>query len=135
MRVALLSKTYLFEGAQRQLEVLAALPDVELTLITPSGWRSGDGHDLTFVPRYTAGYSVRPIDLFLGGRYHLFTYRGLVRVLREVRPDVLHIDEEPYNPAAAHAQRMASRLRIPTAQVTLQNIYRRTPPPSVASGW
>jgi len=129
MRVALLSKTYLFEGAQRQLEVLAALPDVDLTLITPRGWRSKDGHDLTFVPRYTTGYGVRPVDLLLGGRYHLFLYRGLARVLHEVQPDILHIDEEPYNPAAAHAQLVASRLRIPTVQVTLQNIYRRTPLP------
>ena len=39
------------------------------------------------------------------------TGRGLRRVLREVRPDLVHLDEEPYNLATAHGTWLAAPRR------------------------
>jgi len=129
MRVALLSKTYVADTAQRQLEVLGQQPGVALTLITPPEWHMDDGRVWPFRPTYTSSYDVRQVSLAFNGQYHLYMYRGLGGVLRAVRPDVLHIDEEPYNPAGYRAQRLADRLGIPTIFTALQSQYRVYPPP------
>ena len=129
MRVAIVSKTFVFDAAQRQLEWLARLPNVELTLITPEEWRSDDGRMLRFSPRFTEGYRVRPLPVRFNGKYHFYVYRGLSGVIREISPDILHIDEEPYNPAGAQAQRAADRIGARSLFVVLQNLYKVYPPP------
>jgi glycosyltransferase involved in cell wall biosynthesis len=129
MRIALVSKTFVADAAQRQLEWIAQQPDIELTLITPRVWRMDDGRTWTFTPTYTRGYQVRPLELRFKGRHHYYAWLGLDRVIDELRPDLLHIDEEPYNYAGFQAQRIATARRIPTIFVALQSIYRRYPPP------
>ncbi len=129
MRVALVSKTFVADTAQRQLEWLARLPDVELTLITPPEWRSDDGRLLPFTPRFTAGYDVVRLPIRFNGKYHFYTYRGLRRRLAALRPDIVHIDEEPYNPAGLQAQRAADALGARTLFIAWQSLYRVYPPP------
>ncbi len=129
MRIALLSKTFVADAAQRQLEWIAQQPGVELTLITPRAWRMDDGRTWAFSPTYTRGYQTRSLELRFNGHYHHYAYLGLDRVIDELRPDILHIDEEPYNYAGFQAQRIATAQRIPTIFVALQSIYRRYPPP------
>ena len=129
MRVAIVSKTFVADSAQRQLEWIAQQPGVELTLITPPKWHADDGRVLTFTPRFTNGYIHRALPVFFNGRYHFYVYRGLLAALRAVSPDLVHIDEEPYNPAGAQAQRAAGMLGAPTVFVAWQSIYRNYPPP------
>lgn len=129
MRVALVSKTFVAETAQRQLEWLARQPEVELTLVTPPEWRSDDGRLLPFVPRYTVGYAIRRVPVLFNGHYHYYVYRGLRRILAALQPDIVHIDEEPYNPAGAQAQRAADALGARTVFVAWQNLDRTYPPP------
>ena len=129
MRIALVSKTFVADAAQRQLELIAQQPGVDLTLITPHAWRMDDGRTWTFTPTYTRGYQVCPLELRFNGHYHHYSYLGLDHVIDELSPDLLHIDEEPYNYAGFQAQRIATVRRIPTIFVALQSIYRRYPPP------
>lgn len=129
MRVVLLSKTYVADTAQRQLEVLGQQPGVELSLITPPEWHMDDGRVWPFRPTYTQGYSPRPVPIAFNGHYHLYVYRRLGEVLRELRPDILHVDEEPYNPAGYQAQRLGDRLGVPVIFTALQSQYREYPPP------
>ena len=129
MRIALISKTFVADAAQRQLEWIAQQPGVELTLITPRAWRMDDGRTWIFSPTYTSGYQTRSLELRFNGHYHHYAYLGLDRVIDELRPDLLHIDEEPYNYAGFQAQRIATAQRIPTIFVALQSVYRRYPPP------
>jgi glycosyltransferase involved in cell wall biosynthesis len=129
MRIALISKTFVADAAQRQLEWLGQQPSVELTLITPRAWRMDDGRTWTFTPTYTRGYQIRPLELRFNGHYHTYAYHGLGQVIDDLRPDLLHIDEEPYNYAGFQAQRIAAARRLPSIFVALQSIYRRYPPP------
>ena len=43
MRIALVSKACLVGAYQRKLEELAALPDIDLTVIVPPSWRDERG--------------------------------------------------------------------------------------------
>ena len=129
MRVAIVSKTFVADVYQRQLEWIARQPGVELTLITPTEWHSDDGRVLPFVPRYIAGYTVLPLPILFNGQYHFYVYRGLSQMMQRIRPDIVHIDEEPYNPAGGQAQRIADRIGARSVFVVLQNILRRYPFP------
>ena len=129
MRIAIVSKTFVADTAQRQLEWIARQPGIELTLVTPPEWRSDDGRLLPFEPRYTEGYDARRVPVLFNGHYHYYLYRGLRPALATLRPQIVHIDEEPYNPAGAQAQHAADAIGARTVFVAWQNLYRTYPPP------
>jgi glycosyltransferase involved in cell wall biosynthesis len=129
MRVVIVSKTFVAETAQRQLEWIARSPEIELTLVTPPDWRSDDGRTLTFTPHFTSGYATRTVPVLFNGHYHFYVYRGLRPVIAALAPDLLHIDEEPYNPAGAQVQRLANALGVPSVFVAWQNVFRTYPLP------
>lgn len=132
MRVAIISKTFVAVPAQRQLEWLAAQAAIDLTLITPNRWRTDDGGLMAFTPVHTAGYQVMPLTLRANGCYHRYQYVGLGRALAAIKPDLIHVDEEPYNPATWQSLWLAQREHVPAIGVSWQNLLRRYPPPY---GW
>jgi glycosyltransferase involved in cell wall biosynthesis len=66
------------------------------------------------------------------GSFHLYYFPLLARRMAEFQPDIVHIDEEPYNLAAYHALRLARRRGTKSLFFSWQNIERRYPPPF---GW
>jgi glycosyltransferase involved in cell wall biosynthesis len=124
MRVVLVSKALVVAAYQRKLEEIAAHPGVELTAVIPRAW---DGHP--YEPGFVRGYHtiVRPIRF--DGRFHLFYFPRLGRVLRQLRPEVVHVDEEPYNLATFLATRQAAAVGARPLFFTWQNLPRSYPPP------
>ncbi len=129
MRVLMISKTFVASTAQRKLEELAKCPGVELTLVTPAYWRADDGSKQVFEARYTNGYRTIVTPMALNGHFHLYYYPRLGQIMREVHPEIVHIDEEPYNCATFHAMRLAQRYKAKALFIAWQNIYRTYPPP------
>jgi glycosyltransferase involved in cell wall biosynthesis len=129
MRVLMISKTFVASTAQRKLEELARCPGVELTLVTPAYWLADDGSKQVFEPHYTRGYRTIVTPMMFNGHFHLYYYPRLGQIMREVRPEILHIDEEPYNFATFHAMRLARRYKAKALFIAWQNIYRSYPPP------
>ncbi|MCS6831010.1 MAG: glycosyltransferase [Armatimonadota bacterium] len=74
-------------------------------------------------------YQIEVTPLRWNGQYHLYYAPRLPRLMREFRPDLVHLDEEVYNLAAFHAAIAAQRLGIHAVAFCWQNIYRRYPPP------
>jgi glycosyltransferase involved in cell wall biosynthesis len=98
--------------------------------VTGPEWREPDGRHVQFEPTdRSRAYDLRVEPLWLNGSYHLFLWPRLGRVLREVKPDLVHIDEEPYNLATAHGTWLAQRLGARSLFFTWQNLLRRYPPP------
>lgn len=129
MRVLMISKTFVASTSQRKLEELAKCSGVELTLVTPASWNTDDGSKQVFEPRYTAGYRVIVTSMTFNGHFHLYYYPRLGQIMREVRPEIVHIDEEPYNFATFHAMRLARQQQAKGLFIAWQNIYRSYPPP------
>lgn len=127
MRVVMVSKALVVGAFQRKAEELARL-GIDLTVLVPPAWRDSRGVQRA-APVFTQGYTYRTIPCALGGNFHLHFYPTLARELAALRPDVLHMDEEPYNLATWQALRAAGRLRIPALFFTWQNLNRRYPPP------
>ena len=129
MRVLMISKTFVASTSQRKLEELAKFKDIELTLMTPSYWQSDDGSKQVLEPLYTNGYRMIITPIAFNGHFHIYYYPQLKKIICEVQPDILHIDEEPYNYATFQAMRIAQNRQIPALFVAWQNIHRVYPPP------
>jgi glycosyltransferase involved in cell wall biosynthesis len=129
MRILMISKALVAGTSQRKLEELAKCPGVDLTLVTPAYWLSDDGSKQVLERLYTEGYRMIVTPLALNGNFHLHFYPQLGKIMREVRPDVVHIDEEPYNFATFQAIRLAHKQKARALFFTWQNLYRSYPPP------
>jgi len=127
----MLSKAVVVAAYQRKLEELARLPGVELVALAPPVWRDNRGQ--TRLERtYSAGYDLVTTPIALNGHFHTHFYPQLGQVLAAARPDLIHVDEEPYNLATWQALRWAARHGRPALFFTWQNLQRRYPPPF---GW
>jgi glycosyltransferase involved in cell wall biosynthesis len=128
VHVVLVSKALVMGAYQRKLEELARQPGVRLTVIVPPGWKEG-GKTQRLERAYTAGYDMLVAPLALNGQFHLHFYPTLGRLLAGLRPDILHMDEEPYNFATWHALRLAAAVGSRSLFFTWQNLERRYPWP------
>ena len=129
MRVLMISKALVAGTSQRKLEELAKCPGVELTLVTPPYWHHDDGSKQMLERLYTRGYRMIVTPIALNGNFHLHFYPRLGKIMREMRPDIVHIDEEPYNFATFQAARLAHKIKARSLFFTWQNLYRNYPPP------
>jgi glycosyltransferase involved in cell wall biosynthesis len=129
MRVLMISKALVAGTSQRKLEELAKFPGVELTLVTPEYWRSDDGSKQVLERLYTFGYRMIVVPMALNGNFHMHYYPQLSKIMREVSPEIVHIDEEPYNFATFQAMRLALKQKAHALFFTWQNLYRNYPPP------
>lgn len=129
MRVLMLSKALVAGTSQRKLEELARCPGVELTLVTPPYWQHDNGSKQILEKLYTSGYDMKVTPMSLNGNYHLHFYPKLGSIIREVQPEIVHIDEEPYNFATFQAMRLARHYKARALFFTWQNLWRNYPPP------
>ncbi|MBV9357699.1 MAG: glycosyltransferase family 4 protein [Chloroflexi bacterium] len=130
MRVLIASKALVVGAYHDKLAALAAQPEIDdLVAVIPPTWREPGGRTLRLEPQPERGYRVRVAPIRFNGQFHLFYWPALRRLLAESRPDVVHVDEEPYNFATVHGVWLAHRLGLPSVFFTWQNLLRRYPPP------
>ena len=128
MRVVMLSKALVMGAYHSKLKYLAAQPQMELTAIVPPGWRDERG-ELKLERTPAEGYQLLIAPLRFNGNFHLHYYPQLNRLLQQIRPDLVHIDEEPYNLATFLAMRAAQRVGARAVFFSWQNLKRTYPPP------
>src|SRR5712691_10698897 len=131
VRILIASKILVVAAYRRKLDEIAARPEVErLVVVTPPAWHEPGGRALLLEPPTgPQAYELRVEPIRFNGSYHLFYWPGLDRVLREVQPDLVHLDEEPYNLATAHGSWLAGRAGARSLFFTWQNQVRHYPPP------
>jgi glycosyltransferase involved in cell wall biosynthesis len=127
MRVALLSKALISAAYRRKCALIAADPRVAaLAVFVPPAWGSAQ-----FEPGPTDGYALTQLPLRFNGNFHLHHYPTLARELARFAPDIVHIDEEPYNVATWLALGDAARVTPRARRIwfSWQNLNRAYPPP------
>jgi glycosyltransferase involved in cell wall biosynthesis len=124
LRVLMISKALVVGAYQRKLEEIAAYPDIDLTVVVPRTW-AGQRYE----PAFVHGYRTLVEPIRFDGNFHLFYLPTLGRIIGQTRPDIVHIDEEPYNLATVLAAYQARRHGARTVFFTWQNLLRRYPPP------
>lgn len=129
MRILMLSKALVNGAYQKKCEELAALPDVELIVAVPPAWREPRVGVIPLERRFTRGYRLVTLPIVLNGRHHLHFYPAFSRLVRQVRPDILHADEESFNLATFLALRAGVQHGARCCFYNYANIDRYYPPP------
>ncbi len=124
MKVLVIWKALVSEVYHKRFEELARLNDVELTLIVPAEWQN-----TRLEKGYCKEYKIIPRKVKLNGFNHFHWYPGLSEVVRQIRPDIIHIEEEHYSIVTYQAIRLAKRYNAKCLFVSLQNIYKVYPFP------
>jgi glycosyltransferase involved in cell wall biosynthesis len=124
----MISKACLIGAYQRKLEEIARFPDVDLMVIVPPSWRE-DSRVVRLERAHTQGYDLVVEPLAFNGSFHFHFYPRLRRRLHAFAPDVVHIDEEPYNLATFHALWLSKRMGAAALWFSWQNLSRRYPLP------
>ncbi|WP_420641378.1 glycosyltransferase [Candidatus Leptofilum sp.] len=128
MKVLLLSKACLVGSYQTKLEAIARHDDVDLTVIVPPVWLDPAG-PVKLERAHTDGYRLLVDPIRFNGQFHTYYFPKLKQRLTQLQPDLVHIDEEPYNLATWLAMRQAQRKGAKTLFFSWQNIVRQYPFP------
>ena len=114
-------------------EKLLEVPGLDLQLVVPQTWRE---YGITRSAEPAEGQldvKIAPVRWLSAGpaKWYLHHYPTLGRILRDYRPDVIHLWEEPWSLVALQAMWLRDRY-LPHAALVLetdQNIMRRLPAP------
>lgn len=128
MRVLMISKACLVGAYQTKLEEIARFDDVELAVIVPPSWDDATG-PIQLERGHTEGYRLIVDPIRFNGDYHIHHYPKLKHRLAQFQPDIVHIDEEPYNLATWLAWRHARACRAKSLFFSWQNLQRAYPFP------
>src|SRR5690606_4785470 len=124
MRVLYVSKALVVAAYRDKLRELAA--HVDVTALVPERWGAQaperDADAASAPPVIT-----RPA--LLHGHNHFHVYRGAGALLDALRPDLVHIDEEPYSIVTLQFAELCRARGIPTLFFAAQNLVKRLPPP------
>lgn len=129
MKIVILSKALLSVAYRRKTDALAAIPGVELTVVSPSEWREPNANVVRYEPGPTPNYVVEQVPMWFNGRHHIHLYPTFHRILSRIKPDVVHVDEESFNLATFLAMVAAHQVGAKTCFYNYANIERRYPPP------
>ncbi|MGI8422757.1 MAG: glycosyltransferase [Chloroflexota bacterium] len=125
----MISKPMIASAYRTKLEAIARHPDVELTVVVPPYWLDDAGRKAPLEAGHTDGYRLVVERMAFNGHFHYHLYPGLHRVFAGVKPDLLHMDEEPYNLSTLHGYALARRYGARAIFFTWQNLHRRYPLP------
>jgi glycosyltransferase involved in cell wall biosynthesis len=127
MRALVVSKAFVMETYRRKLTEISRL-GADVVAVTPAEWReSGTMQPLESAP--DGAYELVVSSLRWNGHFHLYYYPELPRLLDRFRPDLVHVDEEPYNTATYLGIRAARRAGKSSLFFAWQNLRRHYPPP------
>jgi glycosyltransferase involved in cell wall biosynthesis len=126
VRAVIMSHAYADQANRAKLRSLAAL-GVTVVAVVPDRWAASDGVIHRAAGEEDAGVRVVPIAVrgkaMVPDRLE-WSAKALRRVLGEFRPDLLHIEEEPWTQAATLGIKQAHRLGIPTVLYTGESVPR-----------
>src|SRR5205823_167225 len=123
-RVLIISHTYIPPSNRGKLRALAAR-GLEVTVGVPQRWRDLVlGRTLEIAWERQNGVEVFPLPARHSGDAATLTFRGraLHALLRDKRPDLVQVEEEPTAPAARQVVRAAHQLSLPAVLFTHQNV-------------
>ncbi|MCY4020188.1 MAG: glycosyltransferase family 4 protein [Chloroflexi bacterium] len=123
----MLSKACVVGIYQPKLEAMARR-GIDLKVLAPSSWKDERGEQV-LERAHTAGYQLQSIPIRFNGNFHFHHYPTLGREMGAFRPQIVHIDEEPYNLATWQALYQARRVGAKALFFSWQNIKRAYPPP------
>jgi glycosyltransferase involved in cell wall biosynthesis len=127
VRVLMVSKALVVASYRTKVDEIARL-GIDITAVSPNAWiEQGNRIELERDRQGSGRVIVAPIAW--NGHFHVHYYPSLGSIIRERQPDIVHMDEEPFNLATFLACRSAQRWNAHFVFFTWQNIVKSYPPP------
>jgi glycosyltransferase involved in cell wall biosynthesis len=118
------------DPAHRERERLLRAADVDVTLVVPATWPVGGRESRLSAEDFPVVELpvTRPGDV---NRHAYAESEAVERLIRELKPDVLDLHEEPFS-VVAQQWLVAAPVEVPIVMYTAQNVDKRFPPPFFA---
>lgn len=135
MRVLVASYTSLLQAHyRRKVDALAKLPGIEVEVLVPPAWRElwRRGADVALERDGTEPYRLNVGRALFTGNLHFAMFREqLLATLRRFRPDLIDLEDEPFNLGSLQMALARRAIRPAAVLVThaSQNVVKRYPPP------
>jgi glycosyltransferase involved in cell wall biosynthesis len=133
MKVFAISHSSVVARFRRKWDELARRTGVDLTLLIPRSWPEAGTHVSYPGKRGTAesraAYRIVSRWTPFTGIHALHFHPLLLADMARARPDIVHIEEEPWNLATLHAACLARLLGARVIFFTWENVWRRYPFP------
>lgn len=126
LRILIIDKTAGLTASHERHQAIAALPDVDLHVLGPRHWIE-NGREVHWQPPSDTAYTVHFGKVIFKDKYARATYySGLIQALKDAKPDIIQLLEEPWSFTAAQTLAVA-KLYAPQAKLlfyTWENIER-----------
>lgn len=124
IKVAFIGRTYLTRTSRDKIIELSKFRDIDLTLFIPWKWKNILG-SFIFQKNEEENYKIIPLNIFFKGHGGIYFYHLLFRELNNLRPDIIHLEEDPRT-LVAFQTILIKKLFHPKSKIiilTQQNIY------------
>jgi len=126
MKILFISHSSVIPTYREKLSLLAKNKNVELTLLLPSAWPEAGRRIITRNQETNIeGFRILSRPIWLEGRLKRHFYPGFSTVIKQVNPDIIHIEEEPYSLVAWQAARAAKQTKAHLIFFTWENLLER----------
>ncbi len=112
-------------GLYRDKFHVLARSGCDLHLALPAGWPEGGRWVQAPQPGREKGARLHVLAGRFLGRVGGFHLPGLGRLIKEIKPGIIHVEEEPYSLVCWQAFHYARRLNVPMIFFTWENILRK----------
>ena len=137
MKVCVVSHSAVVDAYREKFHHLAAAaPGLDLHLALPAFWPEGNRRVEAPSPGNERGVHLSVFPVRWAGKVGGFLMPGLAAWLRQERPDILHLEEEPYALVGLQAARALPPAHGRVVFFTWENILRKYKPPlNWIDGW
>lgn len=123
MKIFFVSHSSVIPTYREKLRILCRHKDVELTLLLPNAWpEAGKRVQTDNQPKNKEGFGIISAPLIFEGRIKRHFYPSFSRIVEQVQPDIIHVEEEPYSLVAWQAARAARKLGAKLVFFTWENL-------------
>lgn len=126
MKIFFISHSSVIPTYREKLRLLCQRKDVELTLLLPKAWpEAGQRVFPRPQPPETEGFRIITAPLVFEGRIKRHFYPCFFKHVQEAKPDIIHVEEEPYSFVAWQAAHAAKKLGAKLVFFTWENLLER----------
>ncbi len=123
MKIFFVSHSSVVPTYREKLRLLCRKRDIDLTLLLPRSWPEAGKRVQTISQDSSAeGFSIISAPILFEGRIKRHFYPSFFEHIQKIKPDIIHIEEEPYSLVAWQAAQASRKLKIPLIFFTWENL-------------
>jgi glycosyltransferase involved in cell wall biosynthesis len=126
MKILFISHSSVIPTYREKLRFISEKPNTDLILLLPQAWpEAGQRVETADQAPEVEGFQIISMPVVFEGRLKRHFYPSFYQTVQKIKPDLIHIEEEPYSLAAGQAAWAARRLGIPLVFFTWENLLEK----------